>query len=71
MFPNRVTNVELVEHDMFDFDFILGMDWSDACIASINCLTRVVKFNFPNEPILGKEVNSIPRGCIISYLKAC
>ena len=27
MFPNRVSYVELVEHDMLDFDVILGMDW--------------------------------------------
>ena len=26
MFPNRVSNVELVELDMLDFDIILGMD---------------------------------------------
>ena len=25
--PNRVTYVALVEHDIFDFDVILGMDW--------------------------------------------
>ena len=49
MFPNRVTNVELVEHDMFDFDVISGMNWLHACFASIDCRTRVVKINFPND----------------------
>ena len=51
IFPNKVTYVELVELDMFDFDVILGMDWLNACFASIDCRTRMKKFNFPNEPI--------------------
>ena len=49
MLPNRVTYVKLVELHMFDFDVILGMDWFHACFAFIDCITRLVKFNFPNE----------------------
>ena len=30
---------------MLDFDIILGMDWLRACFASIDCRTRVVRFN--------------------------
>ena len=57
---------------MVDFDVILGMDWLHDCFASINCRTKIVKFNFPNEPVLElKVVNFIPRGRIISCLKAC
>jgi len=44
-----ITN--LVELDMVDFDVILGMDWLHACYASVDCKTRVVKFQFPNEQV--------------------
>ena len=52
MFPNKVSFVELVELHMLDFDVIYGMDRLHNFFASINCRTRVVNFNFPNEPIL-------------------
>ena len=52
MFPNRVSYVDLVELDMLDFDVRLGMDWLHACFASNDYNTRVVRFNFLNEPLL-------------------
>ena len=52
MLPNRVSYVELVKLDMINFDVILGMDWLHSCFASIDCRTRVMKFNFSNDPVL-------------------
>ena len=51
LLPNRATHFELVEL-MDDFNIILGMDWLHGCFSSIDCTTRVVIFNFPNELVL-------------------
>ena len=61
MLPNRVSCAELVDFDMVDFDIILGMDWLYACFYLIDCRKRVVKFKFPNEPVVeSNRENSIP-----------
>ncbi|WMV29476.1 hypothetical protein MTR67_022861 [Solanum verrucosum] len=45
--PDVVTGL-----DMLDFNVSLGMDWLHSCYVSNDCRTHVVKFQFPNEPIL-------------------
>ncbi|KAH0755813.1 hypothetical protein KY290_026083 [Solanum tuberosum] len=68
---HKSTMTDLIELDMVDFDVILGMDWLHACYASVNCRTRVVRFQFPNEPVLEwKRSSTVPKGHFISYLKA-
>ena len=46
------------------------MDWLHSCYALIDCKTRIVRFQFPNEPILEWNVNNLATvGQFISYLK--
>ncbi|KAH0641167.1 hypothetical protein KY285_037753 [Solanum tuberosum] len=68
---HKSTMADLIELYMVDFDVILGMDWLHACYASVDCRTRVFKFQFPNEPVLEwKSSSAVPKGRFISYLKA-
>ena len=56
---------------MVNFDVILGMDWLHSCYASFDCRTRIVHFQFLDEPILEWEDSILaPMGGFISYLKA-
>ena len=49
---NRFTHVELVELYIVDFEIIFGMGWLHDFFASIDCKNRVVKFNFPKDPVV-------------------
>ncbi|KAG5590185.1 hypothetical protein H5410_040699 [Solanum commersonii] len=67
---HKSTIADLIELDMVDFDVILGMDWLHACYTSVDCRTRVVRFQFPNELVLEWKRSSVPKVHFISYLKA-
>ncbi|KAH0739576.1 hypothetical protein KY290_038281 [Solanum tuberosum] len=68
---HKSTIADLVELDIVDFDVILGMDWLHACYALVDCSYRVVRFQFPNKPVLEwKSSSVVPKGHFISYLKA-
>ena len=63
--------LDLIELDMVDFDIILGMNLIHACYASIDCRTRVVKFQIPNESVIEWASSSVvTKGRFISYIKA-
>ncbi|XP_070049937.1 uncharacterized protein [Nicotiana tomentosiformis] len=62
---------DLIEMGMVDFDVIMGMDWLYSCFAKLDCRTRTVRFEFPNELVLEwKRDNVVLNGRFISYLKA-
>ena len=67
----KVTSADLVELEMVEFDVILGMVWLHSCYALVDCRTRIVYFQFPDEPILEWKGSSlVTMGRFISYLKA-
>ncbi|WMV57910.1 hypothetical protein MTR67_051295 [Solanum verrucosum] len=61
----------MVDLEMVDFDIILGTDWLHFCYASADYRTRIIRFQFPDEPIFKwKGSSSMPIGGFITYLKA-
>ncbi|XP_070036664.1 uncharacterized protein [Nicotiana tomentosiformis] len=67
----RDSMANLIELRMVDFDVIIGMDWLYSCFAKLDCRTRTVRFEFPNEPFIEWKCDDVvPKGRFISYLKA-
>ncbi|XP_070036520.1 uncharacterized protein [Nicotiana tomentosiformis] len=49
----------------------MGMDWLYSCFSKLDCRTRTVRFEFPNEPVIEwKGDDMVLKGRFISYLKA-
>ncbi|XP_070054544.1 uncharacterized protein [Nicotiana tomentosiformis] len=68
----RGTMDNLIELGMIDFDvIIMGMDWLYSYFSELDCRTRTVRFEYPNDPVIqwnGDDV--VPNGRFIYYLKA-
>ncbi|XP_060190366.1 uncharacterized protein LOC132619489 [Lycium barbarum] len=68
---DRCTKTDLMELDMLEFDVIMGMDCLASCYANVDCQQKVVRFQFPGEPVIEWSGSTTsPRGKFISYLKA-
>ncbi|XP_070036692.1 uncharacterized protein [Nicotiana tomentosiformis] len=65
------TMADLIELGIVDFDVIMGIDWLYSCFAKLDCRTRTVRFEIPNELVIeGKGDYVVPKGRFISYLKS-
>ncbi|XP_070037266.1 uncharacterized protein [Nicotiana tomentosiformis] len=65
------TSANLFELEMVDFDVIMGMDWLASCYENVDCHTKMIRFQFPGEPIIEIKGNiATPKGRFISYHKA-
>ncbi|XP_070002215.1 uncharacterized protein [Nicotiana sylvestris] len=66
----RDTIADLIELGMVNFDVIMGMDWLYSCFAKLDCRTRTMRLEFPNEPVVEwKGDNIVSKSRFISYLK--
>ncbi|XP_070015581.1 uncharacterized protein [Nicotiana sylvestris] len=67
----RDTMADLIELGMVYFDIIMVMDWLYSCFSKLDCRTRTMRLEFPNEPVVEwKRDNVVLKGRFISYYKA-
>ena len=66
-----VLKANLIPLEMSDFDVILGMDWLSNHRASVNCFTKIIRFEKPRYPELEfvGDRRVLPT-CVISTLEA-
>nr|XP_016460062.1 PREDICTED: uncharacterized protein LOC107783598 [Nicotiana tabacum] len=52
MVRGRDTTADLIELGMVDFDIIMGIDWLYSHFSKLDCWTRTMRLEFPDEPIV-------------------
>ncbi|XP_070025891.1 uncharacterized protein [Nicotiana sylvestris] len=58
----RDTRADLIKLGMIDFDVIMGMNWIYSCFAKLDCRTRTMRLELPNEPVVERKgYNVVPK----------